>query len=82
MLRVDEVDAWIDAREEVVQVVFERGSASLDQVASLSSSLLRQCQGSVTLFLSTTQPLILAIVPRQCYLFSVHLRLLIFLSAY
>ena len=45
-LRKDEVDTWLAAREVMVQAVSERGSASLDQVASLSSSLLRQCQCS------------------------------------
>ena len=52
-LRIDAVDAWLAAREVVVQAVSARGSASLDRVALISSSLLRQCQGSVALFLST-----------------------------
>ena len=51
-LRID-VHAWLAARKVVVKAVSERRSAGLDQVASISSSLLRKCQGSVDLFLST-----------------------------
>ena len=51
-LRTDAVDAWLTARKVVVKAVSVRGYTSLDHVA-LISSLLRQCQGSVLLFLST-----------------------------
>ena len=52
-LRIYEVDAWPDDLEVVVHVMSERGPASPDQAASLSSSLLGQCQGNVPLFLYT-----------------------------
>ena len=43
------VDAWLDARAVVVQSMAEQGSASLGHLPSVSSPLLRQCQGSVAL---------------------------------
>ena len=52
-LRFVAVDAWLDARAVVVQSMAEQGSASLGHLASVSSPLLRQCQGSVTLLTST-----------------------------
>ena len=48
-LRFVAVDAWLDARAVVVQSMAEQGSASLGHLASVSSPLLRQCQGSVAL---------------------------------
>ena len=55
-LRVVAVDAWLDAPTVVVQSMTEQGSASLIHLASVSSSLLRQCQGSVALLTSTIGP--------------------------
>ena len=55
-LRLVAVDAWLDARAIVVQPMAEQGSASLGHLASVSSSLLRQCQGSVALRTSTIGP--------------------------
>ena len=47
---------WLAAREVAELAVSERGSVSLDQVALLSSSLLRQCQGSVPLLCPPSAP--------------------------
>ena len=55
-LRFVAVDAWLDARAVVVQPMTKQGSARLGHLASVSSSLLRQCQGSVALFTSTFGP--------------------------
>ena len=55
-LRLVAVNAWLDARAVVVQSMAEQGSASLGHLASVSSSLLRQCQGSVALLTSTISP--------------------------
>ena len=40
------VDAWYAARASVVCLVSSTGSANLDQIASVGSSLLRLCHGS------------------------------------
>ena len=55
-LRLVAVDAWLDAWAVVVQSMAEQGSASLGHLASVSSSLLRQCQGSVARLTSTIGP--------------------------
>ena len=55
-VRLIAVDAWLDARAVVVQAMAEQGSASLGHLASVSFSLLRQCQGSVALLTSTFGP--------------------------
>ena len=55
-LRFVAVKAWLDARAVVVHSMAEQGSASLGHLASVSSSLLRQCQGSVALLTSTIGP--------------------------
>ena len=55
-LRFVAVDTWLDARAVVVRSMAEQGSASLGHLASVSSSLLRQCQGSVALLTSTIGP--------------------------
>ena len=48
--------AWLDAWAVVVQSMADQGSASLGHLASVSSSLLRQCQGSVAQLTSTIGP--------------------------
>ena len=55
-LRLVAVDSWFDARAVVGQSMAEQGFASLGHLASVSSSLLRQCQGSVALLTSTIGP--------------------------
>ena len=55
-LRFVAVDAWLDARAVMAQPLAEQGSASLGHLASVSSSFLRQCQGSVALLRSTIGP--------------------------
>ena len=55
-LRFVAVIAWLDARAVVVQSIAEQGSASFGHLASVSSSLLRQCQGSTALLTSTIGP--------------------------
>ena len=55
-LRFVAVDAWLDTRAVVVQSTAEQGSASLGHLAWVTSSLLRQCQGSVALLTSTIGP--------------------------
>ena len=52
-LRLVAVDTWLDARAVVVQSMAEQGFPSLGHLASVSSPLLRQCQGSIALLMST-----------------------------
>ena len=51
-LRGFEVDAWCAARASVVRSVSSTGSANLDQIASVGSSLLRRCHDTVDLFVA------------------------------
>ena len=46
------VEEWRSARASVALSVSVRGSANLDQVASVGSSLLRQCSGSISSLIS------------------------------
>ena len=55
-LRIVAVDNWLNALAVVVQSMAEQGSASPGHLASVSSSNLRQCQGSVALLTSTIGP--------------------------
>ena len=55
-LRFAAVDAWLDARAVVLQSMADQGCANLGHLTSVSSPLLRQCQGSVALLTSTIGP--------------------------
>ena len=57
---IDAVEAWLSARATVAGSVLSCGTANLDQVASVGSSLLRLCGGSVASFTGAVGPSVFA----------------------
>ena len=57
---VDAVEAWLSARATVAESVLSCGTANLDQVASVGSSLLRLYGGSVASFTWAVDPSVFA----------------------
>ena len=53
---IDAVEAWLSARSTVAGSVLSCGTANLDQVASVGSSLLRLCGGRVASFARAVGP--------------------------
>ena len=53
---IDAVEVWLSARDSVAGSVLSCGTANLDQVACVSSSLLRLCGGSVASFIGAAGP--------------------------
>ena len=54
------IEAWLSARATVEGLVLSCGMANLDQVASVDSSLLRLCGGSVASFTGAVGPSVFA----------------------